>query len=250
MTFKLLQRAILLLVCISMAGCGGSESTPGNPVSVEQKPPQNTLVNCGTVSSAPHSIDTLQRGSLSVILGSSSAAGAGAQGYAFSWAGIYTNNQQLIGNSVQNIARGGDTTYHALPDYCVVSDSRPQPAFEHSVSKIFELKPRLVVISYPSNDAALGWSAAESVSNILLMRAKLSEQGIASIVIGAQPRTLDANKLAQLRRFNDDLRHFVAGCFVDVYANLELGGILNPRYDSGDGVHLNRDGHLLVYEKL
>lgn len=242
-----LKFSVLATIFLSACGADSAPDTPGNNTGVI---PSNPFVNCGNFSNVPAVPVFLNEGALTVILGSSSAAGAGANGYTYSWAGLYTNYQQSNGNSTQNIARGGDTTYHALPTYCIVSEARPQPDFNHSLSRALELRPQLVIISYPSNDAALGWSADESVANLLLLRSKLFESGIASIVIGAQPRQLDSRRTEQLRNFNRSLRNFIDGCFVDVYDSLELAGKLNPAFDSGDGVHLNRNGHSLVFEKL
>lgn len=236
---------------VSLLACGGdaAETTAGNNQTTDAF--TNPYRQCGTgFSIVPTDVQRLPAQHSVVIMGSSSAAGAGARPYEASWAGLYTKKQQLTGNLVQNIARGGHTTYHASPDFCLVSSQRFQPDPEHNLDRVLALEPDLVIISYPSNDMALGWKASESLSNILLIRAVLYEQGIASIVIGAQPRQLSSAYVAELVQFNNALKAQIGHCMVDVYDALEQNSMLNPNFDYGDAVHLNNAGHQLVFEHL
>ena len=233
-----------------LIGCGG-ESEVSMPQPDSAAFYDNAFRECGSgFTAVPADAMPLRSDYSVVIMGSSSAAGAGASHYERSWAGLYTKKQQLSGNLVHNIARGGHTTYHALPDFCLVSAERFQPDPEHNLDQALLLEPDLVIISYPSNDAALGWSASESLSNILLLRSLLYERGIASIVVGAQPRQLNAARVIELERLNAQLKTQLDHCLVDVYADLVLNDALDPSYDYGDGVHLNNAGHQRVFERL
>jgi len=184
-----------------------------------------------------------------VIIGSSSAAGAGATpGY--SWADLLTVYAIEKGAQVLNIAKGGATTYQALGSHCQVASSRFQPDPAHNIDQAVALRANLVIISFPSNDQAMNYSTAESVSNLMNIRWQLAQQNIPTVILSSQPRNMDANRQQKLIEFNQQLRPLLGPCFVDVH-DLLLGpsGALDPRYDF-DGVHLNNMGHEVVFQAL
>ena len=184
------------------------------------------------------------------IMGSSSAFGAGASSYANSWAGQLTDKLSEHGVSVENTSKGGYTTYHALPASCEVPFYRKQPDPNHNLDKALSHDPQVVVMSYPSNDAASGYTAREAAANVLLMRQKLADRGIPLLVISAQPRPLSDDGQQALVGFDRLLNEAMGPCFVNVYDKL-LGenGKLAPQYDF-DTVHVTDAGHDVIYQAL
>ena len=242
---KMKLPGIMLCAGLLVAGCDSNQDdTTGGPFF-------NSLAGCGISQYTElSSVPTLAAGFRTVIMGSSSAAGAGASQPALSWAGLYRQWQLQSGGDTVNIAKGGYTTYDALPDNCQSAQSRRQPDPAHNVSQALAQAPDLVIIAYPSNDAALGWDASESVANILVLRSVLAQAGVPSLVVGAQPRTLTAKPLTQLERFDRLLQQEVKGCYVPVYADLSSNQQLSPALDAGDGVHVNDQGHALIFKAI
>ncbi|TDP40220.1 lysophospholipase L1-like esterase [Idiomarina aquatica] len=184
------------------------------------------------------------------IMGSSSAFGAGASSYSESWAGQLTDKLGQHGVAVENTSKGGYTTYHALPASCDVPFYRKQPDPEHNLDKALSYEPRVVVMSYPSNDAASGYTAREAAANVLLMRQKLADKNIPLVVISAQPRPLSADGQEALLGFDTLLNEAMGPCFVNVYDKLHgTDGKLVPEYDH-DTVHVTNAGHDVIYQAL
>lgn len=256
-----MRSLVCSLALVLLSGCSGGDTAPAAVVTppVQVVPPAipaltNTNVQCGEWSqqlslfTPPYSRKNHQRW---VIMGSSSAFGAGASSYAQSWAGRLTAFAQTEQIEVVNIAKGGYTTYHALASRCEVSATRFQPDANHNVDRALALNPDLVILSFPSNDAASSYLAAESAFNLLLMRELLVREKVAAVLVGAQPRNMAADKQRLLVQLDTLLAERVAACLVQVYQPLvDAAGNLSPAYNSGDGVHLNDAGHAIIYERL
>jgi lysophospholipase L1-like esterase len=71
------------------------------------------------------------------------------------------------------------------------------------------------------------------------------------IVTSAEPRDLTAAQLGQLKIIDMRLAAAIGPCFVDVGTPLAAtDGRLATAYDSGDGVHPNAAGHLVIARQL
>ncbi|MDR6984052.1 lysophospholipase L1-like esterase [Rheinheimera pacifica] len=251
-----------LLVSSLLCACGSTATDTAvlppvsNPLPVT--PPvvpliANGYVQCGEFSlqAADNLPWTLAAPSDWVVLGSSSAAGAGATKPENSWAGLLRADEVSADAVWHNIARGGYTSYQALSESCKVDVLRKQPDAEHNIDKALQLSADLVLLSFPSNDAALGYPAVETAANILLLRQQLADENIALLVLSAQPRNMAADKQQQLVELNRLLKPVLTDCFVDIYASLAaVDGGLSAQYDFGDGVHLNDAGHQLVFDAI
>lgn len=180
-----------------------------------------------------------------VVMGSSTAAGAGASP-GKSWVALL--QADLAGHGVQftNIAKGGAVTYQGLsatPDPVL---DRPLPDAAANIDKALALDPVLLLVSYPSNDTAVGYSVEETVRNILAIRSSALADLVPVIVLSTQPRNLSPEKLAQLALVDEKLSAEIGPCFVNVHSSLaDENGYLANQY-SFDGVHPNDAGHLLI----
>jgi acyl-CoA thioesterase-1 len=248
-------RMTALIFSITLTACGGSG---GDGSTVITPPPvsdrfANSLVSCGDYkntlgASLPWKVS---RPSDWVVMGSSSAWGAGSSSPAKSWVGLLKSADIASGATVHNIAMGGHSTYNALSSQCVVSANRPKFSAEHNIEKALGLQPDLVLLSYPTNDAAGSLPVLETASNLMLIRWQLAQKNVAVLVLSSQPRNMEKDKQALLLELDKLLKPVVGACFVELHALLaDAQGNLDARYDSGDGVHLNDAGHAVIYQAV
>lgn len=254
----MLRWVICGLCCFLLQACGGDATTASeqNQPPVLGSPdnlPVNTRVSCGGWQwQLPFSLPaSLPQSPNWVIMGSSSAFGAGASSYQNSWAGLLAADDLTKQANVINIARGGYTSYHALSDSCVVSPDRPKADNAHNIDRALALNADVVLLSFPSNDAASLFSAAETAANLLLIRWQLANANIPVVILSAQPRTMSADRQRLLVALDAWLKPLLGPCFVELYPLL-LGdsGKLASQFDSGDGVHLTDAGHKVVFDAL
>jgi acyl-CoA thioesterase I len=179
-------------------------------------------------------------------MGSSTPAGAGAR--ILSWVDALKAKYSDRSVTIFNIAKGGLTTYQALPASAPSIENRPAPDPEANVDAALAKSPKLLIVSFPSNDTTVGFSVDETVQNLLRVRALAQSTGASVIVVSMQPlSTIPAARLALLAEIDTRLAAAVAPCFVATREALAAPvGTLDPRYDSGDGVHVNDDGHALI----
>ncbi len=180
-----------------------------------------------------------------VILGSSTASGAGATTLA--WADAVRAAYAPAGVTLFNLAEGATTTYAALPASSPPVPGRPLPLPGANVDAAIAKSPRLLMVSYPSNDTASGYSVDETVDNFLRIRAAAQSSGVSVIILSTQPLTLPPAQLALLPQIDARLSAAVAPCFVPVRAALSApDGTLAAQYDSGDHLHPNDAGHAVI----
>lgn len=225
----------LALTC-SVAACGGGTGDVGgaNTAPVVVPPPPVQTVHAGTW----------------VVMGSSTAAGAGAPA-GKGWVDLLQAAMAGRGAQIANIAIGGTVTYHGMSTTAPAVAGRPLPNPAANIDQALARKPVLLIVSYPTNDTALGYSSDETVNNILAIRSLASAAGVPVLVTSTQPRNLTAAQLAQLRVIDQRLAASIGPCFVDVGSVLAAAdGRLAAGFDSGDGVHPGEAGHRLISTKV
>jgi len=219
-------------VVLGACGGGGAETSAPAPTSTVVTP--IAQVNPGTW----------------VVMGSSTAAGAGAS-TARSWAALLAAVYAAQGAQLVNIAKGGTVTYEGLSVDAAQVLGRPAPDTAINIDQALARKPVLLIVSYPSNDTALGYSVDETVNNLLAIRARALAANVPVIVVSTQPRNLADNQLEQLRTIDQRLAAAVGGCLVDVRQPLAgADGRLAAAFDAGDGVHPNDAGHQVVATQI
>jgi hypothetical protein len=155
------------------------------------------------------------------------------------------------GVQFENIAKGGTVTYQGLSAAAAAVPGRPLPDAEANIDRALSLDPVLLIVAYPTNDTALGYSVAETVGNILAIRSRALASSVPVIVLSTQPRNLSAEQLARLPLIDAHLGVGVGPCFVEVRSALAAeNGHLAAQYDVGDGVHPNDEGHLLIAARI
>ncbi len=204
----------------------------------------------GSASNSPTTAQPVAPG-VWVVLGSSSAAGVGApsgQG----WVARLEAAQQPAGVTVNNLARSGLLTNQAMPAGSAVTPNEPPPDPTANIDRALQFRPKLVILAFPSNDAMAGVAPPDTVGRWQTIRQRALQGGAATLVLSTQPRNdADAVQRAALAE-SDRLAAAAFGpCFVALHAALsDAQGNIAPTYSAGDGVHLNAQGHRVVFERV
>lgn len=197
----------------------------------------------------PEPIPTIEkRQKVIAILGSSTAEGVGASPRDSSWSNklkylfvLENRNINLI-----NLARAGYTTFKILPSSFSTADTT------RNVDKALSFKPDLIIINLPSNDFAEGHSDQQILDNYGIVTQKMVAANIPFIITTTQPRDfthLEARK--RLAIFNNKMEAFYADQMVYTYVQLATPDFyLNRHFGYGDGVHLNNNGHDVIFKSI
>lgn len=207
--------------------------------------------SCKKVNVKPVESGTDSATKVIVVLGASTAVGWGASTFDSSWVGrlkkrLSTDHKNV---KVVNLAIPGITTYQVSPSGNIVPN-RPAPDTSANVDKAIKLKPYLVLINLPSNDIAYGYSDQEIMYNFDFITAALRNNNIPFILTGTQPRNLaEAAQRMRLKRLNGELITVYQNKVNDYLDQLSSSDYsILPVYSAGDGIHLNNNGHRVVYQ--
>lgn len=162
-----------------------------------------------------------------VIIGSSTAAGVGASAPANSWAGRLgaVAAQRCPLTKITNLALGGYTTWHGMPAAAPRPSGRPASDPARNVEAALKLRPDLVMILFPSNDAASKFPLSETLANQAALRDSVRAAGAADLIIGPFPRNFaDPAQVALMTGLRDGLPAIGAPRYVALW-----GGGWPPR---------------------
>lgn len=187
-----------------------------------------------------------------VVIGSSTAAGAGASVPDSAWVNRYRSFLQSLNPQYQitNLAQGGYHTYKLMPDGFQPPFGRPLPDSAKNISAAIALLPNAIIMNLPSNDVALGYSLAEQIFNMDSIFSTSVLSGIPIWICTTQPRNFGAIQLQMQEDMKDSIIAHFSPFVIDFWNGLALpNNSLDPFFDSGDGVHLNDRGHRLLFER-
>ena len=192
---------------------------------------------------------------LIVVLGSSTAEGAGPSASDSAWVNRYRTalGQKNTRFAVINLAKGGYTTYHILP-----TGTRVPAGIDVSVdtarnlTKALSLKPDVLIVNMPSNDAANHFSAAQQLTNFSKIAEIAEKAGVKVWICTTQPRNFsDPVQVRIQREVADSIFAIYGDRAIDFWNGLaDTSGHIRKEYDSGDGIHLNNAGHRILFERV
>lgn len=204
-----------------------------------------------------------------VIMGSSSALGAGATTGDSSWAGRLTkyyqqNTTDGVDTTVVNIALFGAVTYQEMPaGFVPTVANRPSPDPAHNVTLALSYNPDIVIINLPSNDIVNlvfpDPTVPEIMSNFRLMYNTITATGAKCFITTTQPRNdIDPSTHFYQRQELRDLRDSIIMEFgihsINVWDDLvSTDGLYSLRDDVRDPAsqyHLNNTGHRYVFQEV
>jgi len=190
-----------------------------------------------------------------VVIGSSTAAGEGASSSSRGWVSLLASaldDAALVDVTTTNLARGGYTT----------TELASGSGADGSIDDAIEREPNLILVSLAgSNDLSAGTSESTFLSRLTALRDTANQAGIPVFFLSTAPKDLSDSEKQALKDWAEAMgtafescwvpessaEH--APCFVDIFdglANESLG--IDSMYGSGDGIHLNDEGHAAIFE--
>ncbi len=187
------------------------------------------------------------------LIGSSTAAGVGAEPIEMAWAYRYCAYLKTLhpGAELINLAVGGLQTFHLLPTGHRPPPARPLPDPERNITAALALRPSAVIVQAPSNDAAALYGVKEQVANFDLIVRAAAEQGVPIWLFGPQPRCFSPEQVCIQQELREAMRARYGAHYIDVWELLaHRDDSLRKDCDSGDGAHLNNHGHAYLFGQI
>lgn len=189
-----------------------------------------------------------------VILGSSTAAGTGPSSSDSTWVNRYRKFLQEINpnNLVTNLAIGGTTTYHIMPDWFAAPPNRPTANPNNNVSQAITLGADAIIVNMPSNDASNFFGIDEQMFNFQTIAAVADSANIPVWVCTTQPKTpFGAAQDAIQLGVRDSIFSTFGNMAIDFWNGIALpSNDIDPMFDSGDGTHLNDAAHNILVNRV
>lgn len=190
-----------------------------------------------------------------VVLGSSTAAGSGASPSDSSWVKRFSKAlfQKNTRFSVTNLARGGYNTYHILP---TGTPKPPNVTTEidtaRNVTKALSLNPYAIIVNMPSNDASNNFTPEQQLTNFDLISQAAANAGAKAWICTPQPRNFSNPQQIQIQRdVTDSILAIYGNYAIDFWNGMaDTNGFILPIYNSGDGIHLNNQGHRELFQRV
>lgn len=210
-----------------------------------------------------------------VILGSSTAEGAGVKVPENSWACRYAQYLKSVdkGYEIINLAKGGYTTFAIMPLGTPAYDTGTHVLAVDSlrnIDKALSYSPDIIIINMPTNDVSNGIPLSVQLSNFRTIIDKARSKNVKVWITTSQPHNFgekytppyteshrpDASKQKfrnQFKLLSDEILKQYGDYAIDFYTGLvseDSCGFITPIYDSGDGVHLNDEAHAVLFERV
>jgi|GEM_PF-1549657 len=182
-----------------------------------------------------------------VVLGSSTAAGTGPINSEKAWVNQYRKYVQTFNasNEVINLAVGGYTTYHVLPNGYSTADTL------HNITKALSYDPDAIIINLPTNDAANGYSVNQQLYNYSIVLAAAAAKNVPVWVTTTQPRYLSVELRQNLMNMRDSTYKYMGDKAIDFWTDIATdNGYIKSIYDMGDGTHLNDSAHTVLANRV
>jgi len=188
-----------------------------------------------------------------VVLGSSTAEGAGASPRDSSWVNRYAAS--LANNTayeVINLGRGGYTTFHILPTGTVSPGVSIGVDQERNITKALSYEPFAIIVNMPSNDANNNFTLEQQMNNFDLISQAATNAGAQIFIATTQPRNFTNPTQIQIQKqVKDAILTKYGDHALDFWTGIaQENGFINTAYDSGDGIHLNNAGHRILFERV
>lgn len=189
-----------------------------------------------------------------VVLGSSTAAGAGPSSPDSTWVNKYRKYLQEINSASQvtNLAIGGTTTYHIMPDWFIPPPGRPNSNPNNNVTQAITLGADAIIVNMPSNDTGNGFGTNEQMSNFITISQVADSAGIPTWICTTQPRNYGQSwQLNTQTEVRDSVMSYFGPYSIDFWTGIgDSADHILPQFDSGDGVHLNDAGHAILVSRV
>jgi lysophospholipase L1-like esterase len=191
------------------------------------------------------------------VLGSSTAAGVGANPIDSSWVNKFARYLQdtVPPSEVDDLAIGGYTTFNVMPTgYIPPSPWNVwylEPDDSHNITYALSLNPSVIIVNLPSNDCVLHVPVEQQIANYDRLVQEADAHGVPIWIASSQPRTsADEEGRDLLKRMRDIIMSAYAPRSIDFWAGLARSdGTIISEYDY-DGIHLNNAGHGILFARV
>jgi hypothetical protein len=190
-----------------------------------------------------------------VVMGSSTAAGAGASLLDSAWPYLLKKYYEDLGivDTMHDIAWPGYTTYQGMPTGSPYPDTLA-PDANVNVTRALSFDPDVVIVSYPSNDLLLHYGMRAFMSNLHTIYDTVVAHHKRCVVTSSQPRD-DADSIGRvllLAARDSILLEFPGNSvnFWDPVVSSDGSLSINPLDSAGDLVHYNNTGHRALFEAI
>ncbi len=187
-----------------------------------------------------------------VVIGSSTASGAGVSVIDSAW--VWRYEQYLVDHDTRfeviNLALGGYTTYNLLPTGTTITGVDETVDTERNITKALSYNPDAVIINLPSNDAASNYPVEDQIDNYNIISSAAESENVLLWVTTPQPRNMYGTPIQiQLDMVDETFTLFNDFTLDFWYGFNNASGRLKSEYDSGDGIHLNDMAHGILFQR-
>jgi len=267
MQYSLNEIFVTGVAALLAIACGGSEGTsaesPDGTHSVGTGPTNSTTRSgatstqggpggssaCGKLTLDTTTVDHAAPGRI-VVLGSSTAEGQRASAPEQAWVARYQTyvTQQFPNFTVENLGKGGLTTYHIQADDYAPPAGRPAPIRGNNITAALAKAPDAIIINLPTNDQYEGFSLEEQMANYERVAQLAAGDGVLVWVATTQPRDFsEAAKRQELMATRDEIQARFTPKAIDFWTDIaNSDGTIQSIFNAGDGTHLNDAGHAVL----
>lgn len=188
-----------------------------------------------------------------VVLGSSTAAGAGVLHPDSAWVNRYRNYLQSINpdNEVINLAVGGFSSYKVMPTGFIPPAGRPTPDVTHNITYALGFSPDAIIVNLPSNDVSASYSLAEQNFNLDSIYNLSLANNVPMWITTTQPKNMPASFRQLQAQMRDSIFAHFGAFAIDFWTTLAMpDNSMDPIYDAGDGTHLNDAAHAILLDRV
>lgn len=196
---------------------------------------------------------------LIAVVGSSTAAGDGAMDFQKAFVNRYRTYLKTLNTAsdVYNIAMGGTNTYYCNPLWYNPGSSKPAPVPARSISRALNpdngmRKPDAIIVAMSTNDAASGFTLAETQANFERIMATADSLHIPVWVTTSQPRNdLFGGQPAAAIGLRDWVLQRFGPKGVDFWTDIAgPDNLIKPEFRAGDMDNVNDSAHGILYNRI
>lgn len=188
-----------------------------------------------------------------VVLGSSTAEGAGPCCLDSAWAYMYKAYLKELNpkSRLINLARGGYVTYKVMPDGQISPTKRWKSDSLRNITRALSYQPDAIIVNLPSNDVTRKVPVNEQLNNLDSLFAIAEKAHVPLWICTTQPITSLKKRREKQIVVKDYISNTYGKYAIDFWSGLaEEDGRIKPIYNAGDGIHLNSLAHKILFERV
>jgi len=190
-----------------------------------------------------------------VVLGSSTSFGTGASIPENSWVNLYSSAifQKNTKLKVENLSALGYTTYHILPTGTSIPAGVTVTIDQNkNITKALSFSPVAIIINMPSNDTENGYTYSAQLYNYNILKTEANSYSVGLWIATPQPRNaFVGTKLQTQKDVRDAITSIYANKAIDFWNDIAgTDDKILPLLNAGDGIHVNNDGHDILFNKV